>query len=94
MPGSANGRVTNLEDASSMNIIDDPVVPFDVNREDEREPRIARNIITIRDDFLPNRDNIAYFVTVKNQHLCTGAIKLSVQDRLPRYRTWFWGRLR
>ena len=59
MSGSANERVTNSEDASSMNIIEDPVVPFDVNREDDREPRIARNIIAIRDDFLQNRDSIA-----------------------------------
>ena len=86
---SANERVTDSEDASSMNIIEDPLVPFEVNRKDEREPRIARNIIVIRDDFLQNRDNIAYFVIVKNNPLCRELLNLVYKTDYQRYRTWF-----
>ena len=59
-------------------------VQYDRGDIETREPRVARNIIHSRDDFMHHHDNLAFSVTVKNQPLCTGAKKLQDEGRLPK----------
>ena len=68
---------------SSTEVIDPASVPYNLNRDNNpRANRVAHNIIESRDLFLMGSDNIAYFVTQRNDPVCSGAIALLAEDSL------------
>ena len=61
----------------------DPVTaPYSLSN--RNKSRISKNIVYSRDLFIMgNKDNLAYFITAKNQPLCTGANYLVANDAFP-----------
>ena len=73
----------DLETSLASDIFDSPPVPYELNKEPESRPRLASNIVEIRDKFTMAKDTCMFFVTKKNQPLCTGAKNLQEENRLP-----------
>ena len=68
-----NDQISSASTNGDSDMSDSEEVQYDRGDIETREPRVARNIIHSRDDFMHHHDNLEYFVTVKNQPLCTGA---------------------
>ena len=73
----------DLETSLASDIFDSPPVPYELDKEPESRPRLASNVVEIRDKFTMAKDTCIYFVTKKNQPLCTGAKNLQEENRLP-----------
>lgn len=97
---NVNSNNTKNDDPGSVdsssdfeNIIDPISVRFQLDKTKNRlASRPASNIIETRDNYLMANDNRAYFVTSRNQPLCTGAIVLSQSEMLPELKDFTLGR--
>ncbi|XP_031777336.1 uncharacterized protein LOC116415882 [Nasonia vitripennis] len=71
---AAVSSINNSSDQSS-EMIEPPAVTYDIMR------RAKNNVIEIRDSFLIYKDNLAYFITSKNEPVCSGAQALHDANR-------------
>ena len=72
----------DLEMSLATDIFDLSPVPYELDKEPENRPRLASNIVEIRDKFTMAKNTCMYFVTKKNQPLCTDAKSLQEENRL------------
>ena len=77
-PSASLGEEEVDTSSHSSAIIDDPYVLYDQNIRE-----ISDNVTEIRDSLFTHRDNIIYFVTARNEPLCSAATEIAQREGLP-----------